>query len=292
MKIKILLLILTIVVSIILNHSCTSKSAQEKLEDAYSKEYCQQIMNEVLSKYMIVDWDSIARQVYIPEDNSGSMLIVDGYGKCSSYGNERFHVSSVWRINKDAKDCDFSSMQIRHKELGDIISINGPEDYTNSIMDSTEFAQKFAANKVTKSEIANERTNMVALAYQNKTKVHFGMTAEEYKQCGREFQRNFIDGLIGPGAFDKAKPSFVRDKFVGFEINSGRNQSVSHKNIIANAEVTKSQKLEGNIRFDSYETNYVCKLYNLQIFEQKDGASHDSHETIKVWWNSYLKIYN
>ena len=168
MKIKILLLILTIVVSIILNYSCTSKSAQEKLEDAYSKEYCQQIMNEVLSKYMIVDWDSIARQVYIPEDNSGSMLIVDGYGKCSSYGNERFHVSSVWRINKDAKDCDFSSMQIRHKELGDIISINGPEDYTNSIMDSTEFAQKFAANKVTKSEIANERTNMVALAYQNR----------------------------------------------------------------------------------------------------------------------------
>ena len=292
MKIKILSLILAIIVSVMLNCSCTSKSAQEIIEDAYSKEYCQQIMNEVLSKYMIVDWDSIARQVYIPEDNSGSMLIVDGYGKCRSYGNERFHVSSVWRINEGAKDCNFSTMQVRHKELGDIISINGPEDYMNSIMDSTEFAQKLAANKVKKSEVANERANMVALAYQNKTKVHFGMTAEEYKQCGREFQRNFIDGLIGPGAFEKAKPSFARGKFVGFEINSGKNQSVSHKNIIANAEVTKSRKLDGNIRFDSYETNYVCKLYNLQIFEQTDGASHDCHETIKVWWNSYLKIYN
>ena len=85
------------------------------------------------------------------EDNSGSLLIVDGYGRCQSYGNERFHVSSVWRIHEGA-DCDFSSMQIRHQELGDIISINGPEDYMNSIMDSTEFAQKLAANKVTKSE--------------------------------------------------------------------------------------------------------------------------------------------
>lgn len=186
MKKNILPLILALAVSVMLNCSCTPRSAQDKLEDAYSKEYCQQIMSDVLSKYMIVEWDSIARQVYIPEDNSGSLLIVDGYGRCQSYGNERFHVSSVWRIHEGA-DCDFSSMQIRHQELGDIISINGPEDYMNSIMDSTEFAQKLAANKVTKSEVANERANMVALAYQNKTKVHFGMTAEEYKQCGREF---------------------------------------------------------------------------------------------------------
>lgn len=281
--------------------SCSTKSKKEAMEEAYNKEYCEVLVDSVLSRYMDYIWDSIEHRVYFKEEkNLEPMLLINGYIVSKSYGNQKLQLSSIWNILNEGNVCHLSLLELNHKDLGSVVSITGKEDYMKHIMDSAQFNRKIQEYQHREQELqqkklqtAKEYEKSVVLANQNKTKVHFGISSADYYGFGIEYQKNFIDGLIGKGAYEFAKPIFGRkDKFVGFEIHSKHGKCCGHENILKYAELTKHRKLEGSIRFNSYESNYVSNLYNLQIFEQTDASSGQYSEKITVWWNSYLKCYD
>lgn len=225
--------------------SCVTKSKKETLEEIFNKEYCEALVESALSRYMDFRWDSIEHRVYLPEDNFlEPILFINGFITSKSYGNQKFTLSSTWNIiNKDTV-CLLSTLFVNHENLGSVISITGKEDYMNEIMDSAQFNRKIQEQLQKERELqerklqaAKEREKSVVLANQNKTKVHFGISSADYYGFGKEYQKNFIDGLIGKGAYEFAKPIFGRkDKFVGFEIHSKHGKCCGHENILKYAE--------------------------------------------------------
>lgn len=273
--------------------SCNTKTEEEKLEEKYNREYCDSILSMAISKYMDIKWDSIDHFISRVDNSlySHYYLFVDGDGISKNYGNAKFHVNSTWEIVGNGQYLFFQSLSVQHSDLGSIITINDPKDsMINHIIDSTNFKIKLKNHSKIKSEIYRERANAVRLAYQNKTKVHFGVSEDDYNHFDAGFQKNFIDGLIGNGAYELAQPVFAKDKLVGFEICSWRGSRCGHENIIDNAEVVKTRQSEVN-RFSITETDYVSPLYNLRIRTSTNEASGEYTEIITVYWNSYLKIY-
>lgn len=74
--------------------SCNIKSQEERIMESIDKETCKDLLNEVLLCYMPIEWDSINFQVIKPYNILAPMLMVDGYGRCIPYANERFNVAS------------------------------------------------------------------------------------------------------------------------------------------------------------------------------------------------------
>lgn len=279
--------------------SCNTKTEREKLEENYNEEYCKALVDSVLSDYMDYRWDSICYYVYIPEQKDQEpMLIINGQVKSKTYNNEEFQVHSFWNIDGVQKGNTFSNLDVYHKEIGQIISITNGHPIYDSIMDCTEFNQKMVEYSYKMEErrqlslqAAKEREDAVRLANKNKTKVHFGMSELDYYSAGEDYQKNFIDGLIGKGAYELANPIFGKGKFVGFEIHSKHGISCNHANIYSYAKEVRSHSSDVN-RFHSNESDYVSKLYNLRIYELYNRSSGECSESITVWWNSYIKRYN
>lgn len=268
--------------------SCNTKTTEERNRERIDKETCKNLLNEVLSEYMTIEWDSISFQVVQPENILVPMLTVEGYGRSDSYANEQFHVNSTWLMNETGEKHDFSSLKVSHKELGRIAYISGRNADNNSIVDSKSFKERLFEIQKKKQEKAKEHANYVQLAYKNKTKVHFGITRDDYYQLGREYQRVFYDGLIGKGASEFAKPFFVKDIFVGFEINDYHSRA-SYTNLYAYAKEVKKHYYKG-IRYDSSTSHYVSAIYNLEMRERISNIE-DNSVTIKVYWNAYSKSY-
>lgn len=268
--------------------SCNTKTTEERIRERTDKETCKELLNEVLSEYMTIEWDSISFQVVQPENILAPMLTVDGYGRSNSYANEQFHVNSTWLLDETGEKHEFSSLNVSHKELGRIAFISGRNADNNSIVDSTTFKERLFEIQKKKQEKAREHANYVQLAYKNKTKVHFGITRDEYYQLGKEYQRDFYDGLIGKGASEYAKPFFVKDKFVGFEINDYHSKA-SHGNIYTYAKEVRNRYYKG-IRYDMSTSCYVSDIYNLEVQERLSNVDGNS-VIIKAYWNAYSRLY-
>lgn len=268
--------------------SCSAKPTVEKLEDRYNIDKCKELLEEVLSEHIAIDWDSIAYDVIKREYDLDYKLIIDGYGKSAKYGNERFHVKSVWSLLSNGKSEEFLTVTVKHKELGEIISISGKNKESYSITDSVAFKEKLFEKRKKVQEVAKEHANYIQLSNKNKTKVHFGMSRDEYYQLGREFQKYFYDGLIGKRASEFAKPLFVNDKFVGFDINDHHSRA-SYTNIYSYAKEVKTHYSKG-VRYDRAISYYVSDIYNLEIQELISNIE-DNSVTIRVYWNAYSKPY-
>ena len=206
--------------------SCNTKTQEERNIESIDKDICK----ELLSDYMTIEWGSINIQIIKPNNILAPMLMVDGYGRSVPYANERFNVTSNWLLTETDKKYVLSFLKVSHKEVGRIIYISGHNADNSSIIDSVFFKEKLFGIRKNKQEKAKEHANYIQLAYKNKTKVHFGIQRDEYYQLGREYQKDFCDGLIGKGISEFAKPYFVKDKFVGFEINDYHNRA-SYANI-------------------------------------------------------------
>ncbi len=274
--------------------SCSNKSPSEKRQEMYDKKWAQTQLDNILSPYLHMDWDTASLKITF---NDVVPPVIEEYGTCREYGSKQLKVYSVWSMSfDDMKDAYPISLYVRH---GDITVLSKAHDGSITIeLDSMEFenaVKKYRQDQQEKAEekraALRESKNAVDLANRNKTKVHFGMSELDYYAAEKIFQKNFIDGLIGKGAYELSKPIFGKGKFVGFEIHSKHGRSCGHENVINNAKIVRDHPSQVN-RFHNTETDYVSSLYNLRIYASTNGASGEYSESITVWWNSYIKRYN
>lgn len=271
--------------------SCSTKSPIEKWHEMYDKEWAQSQLDSILSPYLHMDWDTASLKISFSDVVPP---IVEEFGTCREYGNKRLKVYSVWSLPFENVNGAYPiSFYVRH---GDVTVLSKANDGSINIeLDSTEFVNAVLEYERAQNEKAEEkraalqeRKDAVELSNRNRTRVHFGMSSKEYYSNDKLFRENFVNGLIGDGAFDSHfEPYFANGKFVGFEISSSG--KINFDNVINYASMTKSHRSEG-VRFDSHEANYISNLYNLQIYELYSSRSFDG-TTIKVWWNKHATIY-
>ena len=272
--------------------SCSMKSPIEKWHDMYDKEWAQSQLDSILSPYLNMNWDETSLTITFSE---AVPPIIKEYGTCKEYGNTKLEVYSVWSLPYDnANDAYPISLYIRH---GNVTLLSKASDGSINIeLDSAEFENAVREFRQTRQAEAEEKRialaeskDAVNLANRNKTRVHFGMSSKDYYNCDKLFRENFVNGLIGAGAFNSHfDPYFANGKLVGFEISSSR--KINYDNVMNHASKTKSHLSEG-VRFDLHEANYTSDLYNLQIYEMYSSRSHNG-TTIRVYWNKHFRMFD
>lgn len=266
---------------ILLFCSCNTKTDKEKLEERINKAYILSYLDVASNKYIKMKWDTVYA---IIDSHVPAQLHLHGEGKSEEYGNHKFHVEAIYNYDRNRDAILYQSIHVYHKELGEIISTFEYGITHETIVTYEEFNKKVKIH----NELIKERKDKVKLAYSNRTKVHFGMSYDDYINSNAEFRRNFIDGLIGDGSYEKTKARFVDRKFVGFEVHG---HNIYDSNVCNNAHLSDERILNGSLRFYSVEKIYTCDLYNLKIFDQTDQSSGEEHMSIDVYWNEYAKIY-
>lgn len=272
--------------------SCSKKSPIERWHEMYDKEWAQSKLDSILAPYLHIDWDESSLQITFSDVFPPT---IKEYGTSKEYGNAKLEVYSVWSLPFDNADDAYPiSLYVRHE---DVTILSKASDGTINIeLDSVEFEnavrefrQTRRAEAEEKKMALSERKDAVNLANKNKTRVHFGMSSKDYYNCDKLFRENFVNGLIGDGAFNShISPCFAKEKFVGFELSSSG--KINYDNVMKHASMTKSHLSEG-VRFDSREANYTSELYNLQIYELYSSCSHNG-TTIKVYWNKHFKMFD
>lgn len=256
----------------------------------YDKKWAQSQLDNILSSYLHMDWDTASLKI---EFSDVVPPIVEEYGTCREYGNIKLKVYSVWSLPFDnVNDAYPMSFYVRH---GNVTVLSMANDGTITVeLDSTEFVKAVMIDKQVQQEKAEEkraalqeREDAVDLANRNKTRVHFGMSLKDYYNCDKLFLENFVNGLIGKGAFNSHfDPSFADGKFVGFEVDS-RNYDI----LFEKARMVKIESYHENYRYKIIETNYATDLYNARVSEIIPIGTGSTSTTIKVWWNRYSKMY-
>lgn len=206
------------------------------------------------------------------------------------YGNEEFDITGSYRVSHNLLNC--LSLKVDHSDVGTVFAIFEKYDtLLTYYMDSVTFSKKHHEFIEKRYEAWKDRNYKTEYAYANKTKVHFGISKDEYNRLGGEFQRNFYEGLIGEGAYELAEPIFnKKNKFVGFEIMELHGKTFSYGNVLANAK----QVREVHHGFEANETFrwvYVCKLYNMEIFSRYDKFDRKDIKSLKAYWNEWLTIF-
>lgn len=268
--------------------SC-AKTDEELLLEKYNSHYVASLLDKVLKPYIQIKWDSVS--VDVGEDENGYLLGISvyAYGQSKDFGNERFYVDAFWPDEfENSNDLGYM-VNVRHEAVGEIVQVVQNDDILTHYMTKEEFLNTLRREKLKQKDIVRERKKSVDLAYENKTKVHFGITRNEYYDYDAEYRKNFIDGLVGKDTYELATPSFSGGKFVGFEVNSSRYNSVNTANMVAKAQLIKNHKLDGSMRFDSIEEYYDSDLCNFKVFTQTELPNGGTTTTITVWWNKYLK---
>lgn len=276
---------------LLLCFSCTRKSAIDEWHDMYNKEWAQTQLDSILAPHLHMDWDTTSLKISFSEVVPP---VIEEYCTCKEYGNTKLKVYSVWSLPFDNADKAYPiSFYVRY---GDVTVLSKANDGSITVeLDSAEFQNatevyRQEQREKTEEERAarQEQKNAVDLANRNKTRVHFGMSSKDYYKCNKLFRANFVNGLIGDGAFNSHfEPYFSNGIFVGFEISSS--SKFKYDNVMNHASMTRSHTAPG-VRFDSREANYTSKLYNLQIYELYSSRSYNG-TTIKVWWNRHIKMY-
>lgn len=271
--------------------SCSTKSPVDKWHEMYNKEWAQTQLDSILTPYLHMDWDTTSLKITFSD---AVPPIIEEYGTCKEYGNTKLKVYSVWSLPFDNADDAYPiSFYVRY---GDVTVLSRMNDGSITVeldsaglQNAVEVYRQEQRAKTEEERLARqERKNAIDLANKNKTRVHFGMSSKDYYSSSKLFRANFVNGLIGDGAFDSHfEPYFSNGIFVGFEISSS--SKIKYDNVLNHASMTRSHTAPG-VRFDSRECNYTSNLYNLQIYELYSSRSYNG-TTIKVWWNRHMKVY-
>jgi len=270
--------------------SCSKKSPIERWYEMYNKEWAQAQLDSILSPYLHMDWDTASLKV---DFSDVVPPVIEGYGKCRDYGNTKLKVYSVWSLPFDnVNDAYPISFHVRY---GSVTILSMASDRTITVeLDSTEFenaVREYRQTQHAKAEekraALQERKDAVNLANRNKTRVHFGMSLKDYYNCDKLFIENFVNGIIGKGAFDSHfDPFFADGKFVGFEIDS-RNYDV----LFEKTKMVKRKSCNESHRYTIIDTDYMTDLYNARVSEIIPKGTGCTSTTIKVWWNRYSRMY-
>lgn len=270
--------------------SCSKKSPIERWHEMYNEEWAQAQLDSILSPYLHMNWDKKTLKITFSDV---VLPIVEEFGTCREYGNKNLKVYSVWYLPFDnANGAHPISFHVKHGDI-EIISMDSKRAITIKL-DSAEFENAVCEYRQVQQEKAEEkraalqeRKNAVELANKNKTRVHFGMSLNNYYDCDKLFRENFVNGLIGKGAFNSYfKPSFANDKFVGFEV-SNRNYDI----LLDKAKKYDIKTYNESHRYTIRDIYTTTDLYNAKVTEIIPKGRGDISTTITVCWNRYSKMY-
>lgn len=279
---------------LLLMASCTSNIKNQETKDSTNDSIINaQLRTMVDSTLLHSDLNLKVEQLSISTSYTNNDTIKDVRGKGSTnrynrYGNEKFDITGSYRVNHSMLNC--KSLKVDHSDVGTVFSIF--EKYDSLLtysMDSVTFSKKHHEIVEKRYEAWKDRNYKTEYAYANQTKVHFGISKDEYNRLGGEFQRNFYEGLIGEGAYELAEPIFRKGKFVGFEIMEI--EPFKYGNILANAKLLKEWR-HGFHANETFFGVYVCELYNMQIMSRYDKFERKTKHSIKAYWNEWNHMYD
>ncbi len=284
MKFKIYYLILLIITFVL---SCKNNKVDKDKNVSINKEQVVSLLDRFLDPYVDFQWVSVKIEEYSFTSYPTHSIVA--LGKSEIYGNEVLEAhANIYTENGDPYT---NVVIVQHKNIGDIIHISSNDTLLNFIMDSLSFSEKISAynEKLRLAEV--ERLNLVELANKNMTKVHFGITELQYKDFGKELQKNFIEGIIRKDLFEYSDPIFSNNKFVGFEVNYDSSERFDKLRMLDYAKSGDYKCTNESHRYSIMYSNLFNNLYNLQISEIIPKGSGMINITIKVYWNSYMNIY-
>lgn len=199
-----------------------------------------------------------------------------------------FNVTGSYKVGHNMLSCIY--FEVNHQHIGNIFAMTNTI-VTNQI-DTLTFSRQLHEYYEHQDKIWQERKNLTENAYANRTKVHFGISRDEYNKYGEDFQRNFYEGLIGYGTYELAIPIFdKKDLFVGLEINEKSDMTFGYNKVQENAELVKSSQI-GYDAHESFRLCYFCSLYNMEIISQYDKFDGRTKHSLKCYWNKYIRIFD
>ena len=280
---------LTYIALLIVAVSCTSNSRNQEANDStidsiLNAQLRTLVDSTLLHSYLNLKIDQLSISTsYANNDTIKNVMGKGSTNRYNRYGNEKFDITGCYKISHNMLNC--KSLKVDHSDVGTVFSIFEKYDtLLTYYMDSVTFSKKHSEYVEKRYEAWKDRNYKTEYAYANQTKVHFGISKDEYERLGSEFQRNFYEGLIGEGAYELAEPIFMKGKFVGFEIMEI--DPFKYGNIFANAKQVREDHhgFEAN---ETYRWVYVCELYNMRIMSSYDKYERKTKHSIKAYWNEW-----
>lgn len=287
---------LTYFALLIVTASCTSNNksqdAKDSKNDSIINAQLKMLIDSTLSHS---DLNLKVDQLSISTSYTDNDTIKDVTGKGTTnrynrYGNEKFDITGSYKVSHNMLNC--KSLKVDHSDVGTVFAIFEKYDtLLTYYMDSVTFFKKHHEYVEKRYEAWKDRNYKTEYAYANQTKVHFGISKDEYDRLGSEFQRNFYEGLIGEGAYELAKPIFRKGKFVGFEIMELHGKTFSYNNVRSNANMISKRQLGYNAH-ECFKYVYTCELYNMELFSRYDKFERRTTHSIEAYWNEWLHLYD
>ena len=274
--------------------SCSSNIKNQDANDSINDSIINaQLRTLVDSTLLHSDLNLKVEQLSISTSYTNNDTIKDVTGKGTTnhynrYGNEKFDITGSYRVSHNILNC--KSLKVDHSDVGTVFALFEKYDtLLTYYMDSVTFSKKHHEYVEKRYEAWKDRNYKTEYAYANQTKVHFGISKDEYNRLGGEFQRNFYEGLIGEGAYELAKPIFRKGKFVGFEIMEI--DPFNYGNVLANAKLIREEH-HGFQANETFRWVYVCELYNMEIFSRYDKFERKTKHSIEAYWNEWNHMYD
>lgn len=284
-------LIVIYVLLLVFTVSCLSSSRNQESDDSPKNDsilnaQVKAMIDSTLSTYIRLQWESF--NITSTYSNNDTTKNIKGTLRSDQYFNRTFDVAGSYKIRQNSAICKFLS--VSYGKIGNIFEMKEMYDSIFTFhTDSVTFMKKlnqYWEHPDEEDQISLDRFNLISRAYANETKVHFGISEDEYKRYGKEYQRNFYEGLIGKGAYELADPKFYRNKFIGFEIWETKDKTFSTSNI--QAKLVKSEQI-GYDAHECFRYVYVCDLCNMEMYSQYDKFDRKTKKSIKVYWNEGRK---
>lgn len=283
-KLPIIYIFVLILTGSCLSSSGSHDSSDSKINDSILDSRVKELIDSTLSPYIRFQWESFnINSLY---SNNDTILRIKGTLRSEQYFYKLFDVSGTYKIIQSAPIC--INLSVSHSKAGNIFEMKEMYDsiftfYTDSVSFLDNLI-RYYENPSYEDQIALDRYNLVARAYANKTKVHFGISEVEYRSLGKDFQRNFYEGLIGKGAFESAEPRFFRNKFIGFEIIGVRDKYLDITHVLGNAKMIENKQVGYNAH-EMFIHVHVCELCRIKITTFYDKFDGFHKYSLSVYWN-------
>lgn len=267
----------------LLEVSNSSNNYQEE-NDSLLNAKLRTLVNSTLAQHIKLKLDSCS--ITSSLRNGDTLKSISGAGFSKLY-KEIFDVTGCYIVSQNILSC--KSLKVTHRYVGSVFEING--NIISNHIDSLTFSQQIEKYNKLRDELWQERKDLIENAYANRTKVHFGISRDEYNRLGEDFQRHFYEGLVGYGAYELAKPTFdKKDILVGFEIEDRKEKTFSYYNVQNNADLIRNEQL-GYDAHECFRYVYVCDLYNMEIISRYDKFDRKTEHSLKACWNEWVKVY-
>ena len=278
---------------LILTVSCSMSSRNQESEDSKKNDSIINVQLKALIDSTLLQQIGLELDSFIISNsfkNSDTIKEIKATGRSSFFDYEELNIAGSYKISHNLIIC--KSLKAIHSDIGSVFDIYEMYDTLLTYrMDSLTFLKKNQVNKERRIEKMNDYLYRVERAYSNQTKVHFGISREEYNRLGEDFQRNFYEGLIGNGAFELAKPIFAKGLFVGFEISEiKKNDDFSYYNVQNNAKLVRNRQYKYGEQ-ETFFWVYFCEIYNMEIMSRYDKFDRRRKKTLKAYWNEWIKVY-